>query len=277
MLQDERAAARATAAEMGFVKPPAFEDYKGKYQKFFVLERHDGVLEIRMHTDGGPAVYDMALHNAWIHLWRDIGNDPDNEVLIFSGTGDYWTAPLGDVFAEPGTMQEAFSSLPSDTFFEQCCQDTGRVLEAFLANIDIPTIACINGPGIHTDIALLCDITLCASHAELVDPHFLNHFVPGDGQALTFQELMGLKASSYYMYTGEPIPAETAKQLGLVNEVLNLDELIPRARQLARLMMARPRHIRRFTSSLIRRQWKRRFEADFGLHVSLEMLGIKLG
>lgn len=277
MQHEERGEARAAAEAMGFVKPPALEDYRDKYATFFKMERSDGVLEVTMHTEGGPAVYSMALHNAWTHLWRDIGNDPENEVLIFSGTGDYWIAPLDEAFATPKAMQEAFGAMPADVFLEQCCQDTRRVLEAFLANVDFPTIACINGPGVHTDIGLLCDITLCASHAELIDPHFLNHFVPGDGQALTFQELMGLKASSYYMYTGEPIPAETARQLGLVNEVLSPQELMPRARELARLIKARPRHIRRFTSTLIRRQWKRRFASDFDLHVALEMLGIKLG
>ena len=89
---------------------------------------------------------------------------------------------------------------PGDVFYDQLYHDATKLLEAFIFNIEIPTIACINGPGLHTEFALLCDITLCADHAELFDPHFRFNLVPGDGQGLTFQELMGPKRAAYYLY-----------------------------------------------------------------------------
>jgi hypothetical protein len=69
----------------------------------------------------------------------------------------------------------------------------------------------------------LCDITLCADHAVLFDPHFGDlGAVPGDGQGLTFQELMGLKRAAYYLYASDKIDAQTAREIGLVNEVVPL-------------------------------------------------------
>src|SRR2546425_11374047 len=87
---DERPNARAGEQRMGFVSRPRFEDYREKYATYFKLERQDGILQVQMHTKGGPVLYGLPIHNAWSQLWLDIGNDPDNEVLIFSGTGDKW-------------------------------------------------------------------------------------------------------------------------------------------------------------------------------------------
>ena len=268
---DERPNARAGAQRMGFVSRPRFEDYREKYATYFKLERQNGILQVQMHTNGGPVMYGLPIHNAWSQLWLDIGNDPDNEVLIFGGTGDKWIGGF-----DPDFAAQSLHEMPADAFYDQIYSDATKLLEAFIFNIDIPTIACINGPGLHTEFALLCDITLCAEHAELFDPHFQFHLVPGDGQGLTFQELMGLKRAAYYLYTSEKINAQMAKEMGLVNEVLPLDRLLPRAREIAEKIMQKPRAIRRLTSAVLRRQWKRRLVQDLGFHIAHELLGMHL-
>jgi enoyl-CoA hydratase/carnithine racemase len=224
-----------------------------------------------MHTQGGPVMYGLPIHNAWSQLWLDIGNDPDNEVLIFGGTGDKWIAGF-----DPEMSKLALHELPADAFYDQIYTDATKLLEAFIFNIDIPTIACINGPGLHTEFALLCDITLCSEHAELFDPHFKFNLVPGDGQGLTFQELMGLKRAAYFLYTSDKITAQMAKEMGLVNEVLPLDRLLPRAWEIAEKIMQKPRSIRRMTSAVLRRQWKQRLVQDLGFHIAHELLGMHL-
>jgi len=268
---DERPNARAREKRLGLASRPRFEDYREKYATHFKLERQNGILQVQMHTQGGPVMYGLPIHNAWSQLWLDIGNDPDNEVLIFSGTGDKWIGGFDPQFAA-----QSLHEMPADAFYDQIYSDATKLLEAFIFNIDIPTIACINGPGLHTEFALLCDITLCAEHAELFDPHFQFHLVPGDGQGLTFQELMGLKRAAYYLYTSEKITAQLAKEMGLVNEVLPLDRLLPRAWEIAEKIMQKPRTIRRLTSAVLRRQWKRRLVQDLGFHIAHELLGMHL-
>jgi len=268
---DERPNARAGAQRRGFVSRPRFEDYQEKYATYFKLERRNGILQVQMHTKGGPVMYGLPIHNAWSQLWLDIGNDPDNEVLIFSGTGDKWIAGF-----DPDFAAQSLDELPADAFYDQIYSDATKLLEAFIFNIDIPTIACINGSGLHTEFALLCDITLCAEHAELFDPHFKFNLVPGDGQGLTFQELMGLKRAAYFLYTSDKITAQLAKEMGLVNEVLPLDRLLPRAWEIAEKIMQKPRTIRRLTSAVLRRQWKRRLVQDLGFHIAHELLGMHL-
>jgi len=268
---DERPNARAGEQRMGFVSRPRFEDYREKYATYFKLERQNGILQVQMHTQGGPVMYGLPIHNAWSQLWLDLGNDPDNEVLIFSGTGDKWIAGF-----DPDFAAQSLHELPADAFYDQIYSDATKLLEAFIFNIDIPTIACINGSGLHTEFALLCDITLCAEHAELFDPHFKFNLVPGDGQGLTFQELMGLKRAAYYLYTSDKINAQMAKEMGLVNEVLPLDRLLPRAWEIAEKIMQKSRTMRRLTSAVLRRQWKRRLVQDLGFHIAHELLGMHL-
>jgi enoyl-CoA hydratase/carnithine racemase len=268
---DERPNARAREQRLGFVSRPRFEDYREKYAPYFKMERRNGILQVQMHTAGGPVMYGLPIHNAWSQLWLELGNDPDNEVLIFSGTGDKWIAGF-----DPEMAKQPLHELPADAFYDQIYMDATKLLEAFIFNIDIPTIACINGSGLHTEFALLCDITLCAEHAELFDPHFKFNLVPGDGQGLTFQELMGPKRAAYFLYTSDKIDARMAKEVGLVNEVLPLDRLLPRAWEIAEKIMQKPRAIRRMTSAVLRRQWKQRLVQDLGFHVAHELLGMHL-
>jgi enoyl-CoA hydratase/carnithine racemase len=64
------------------------------------------------------------------------------------------------------------------------------------------------------------------------------------------------------VYTGERIPAAQAQSLGLINEVVSREDLLPRALHLARQIMTRPRMARRMIHRLAFRGWQRRIVAD---------------
>jgi enoyl-CoA hydratase/carnithine racemase len=264
----------------GFVARPDFDSYAEKYSKYFVMRRRDGILELRMHTDGGPAHFDFAVHNAWAQAWLEIGNDPENEVLILTGTGDSWLAAPGAAPADPADSARRMTSgpFPPDFAYEHGYHDATKLLENFVFGIDIPTVSAINGPSIaHTEFALLCDITLAAETATIADPHFPAGTAPGDGQQLALQEILGTKRAAYHLYTGRAIGAREALELGLVNEVLPAAELLPRAWELAETIMRQPRTTRRLTHAITVRPWKRRLVHDLGFGTAHEMFGIGTG
>jgi enoyl-CoA hydratase/carnithine racemase len=149
-----------------------------------------------------------------------------------------------------------------------------KLIESLIFDVDIPTIAAVNGPGYHTELALLCDITICSDDAIFQDGHFLIGFVPGDGQLLSFQELIGTKRASYALYTGQKIDAKTALDWGLVNEVLAKDRLLDRAWELAAQIMRQPRSTRCLTHHLLSRPWKQRIINDFQAHIAHEGYGV---
>jgi enoyl-CoA hydratase/carnithine racemase len=79
---------------------------------------------------------------------------------------------------------------------------------------------------------------------------------------LVLRELAGVKRASHAVYTGQGITAGEAQRLGIVNEVLPRDDLLPRALDLAAKIMASPRTARRLTHGLITRTWQRRLVAE---------------
>lgn len=262
----------------GYVPRPDFDAYAEKYSDYFVMRRRDGIIELRMHTDGGPARFGFAVHNAWAQAWQEVGNDPGNEVLIITGTGDQWLGIPETIAADPAETVNRLTQdpRPKDFAYEHGFYDATKLLENFVFGIDIPTIAAINGPSIvHTEFALLCDITLAAETATIIDPHLLAGTAPGDGQQLTLQELIGTKRAAYHLYTGQPIGARQALDLGLVNEVLPADGLLSRAWELAETIMKAPRAARRLTHAIAQRPWKRRLVQDLGFGVAHEMFGIQ--
>jgi len=247
---------------------PGLDDYSKWYENFFTMRRENGILEIKMQHEGGPAQYSFATHNAWGRIWQDVGRDPDNEVIIFGGTGDTWFDIDRTAYDKPlrGWTSNELNELYADAV---------RVMESLVFSVEQPTIGLINGPTIaHTEFTLACDLTIASETATFIDPHFLTGVPPGDGQGLAFQELLGSKRAAYYLYTGDAIDARTALELGLVNEVVPAADLYPRAWELAEMMMRRPLMARRMTSAIVKRPWKQRLVNDFGFHVAHELYGI---
>lgn len=252
---------------LGQVPPQSLDEYSKKYEAFFKMRRRDGIIELRLHTDDGPYVHSWAAHNAWSRVWQDVGNDPDNHVLILTGTGETWFR------GDPNhTWKRPIVEEDPDYIFQQT-YDGWKLIESFINNLDIPTIAAVNGPGIHTEFALLCDITLAAEDADFLDPHFLAGSPPGDGQALALQALMGPKRAAYYLFGGKSVPARKALELGIVSDVLPREQLLDRAWELAEFIMKRPRFTRWATHNIVARHWKQRVAEDFGFHMSQQMLG----
>jgi enoyl-CoA hydratase/carnithine racemase len=83
-----------------------------------------------------------------------------------------------------------------------------------VVDVDVPTIAVINGPGPRMEIALMCDLTLCTPQTVFADGNFGAGSVPGDGMYLALSELAGPKRSAYLAYTGTGLSADEARDLG---------------------------------------------------------------
>jgi len=150
----------------------------------------------------------------------------------------------------------------------------GRINVSSLINdLEIPTIGILNGPGFHTEICLMCDLTICSDDAVIYDLHYDIGSVPGDGIHSCFTELLGVKRMAYALLTGQAIDAKLALEYGMVNEVLPRDQLIKRAYQLADHIMTQPRTVRRLTTQIVRRPWRQRITDDLDGGFGIQMFG----
>lgn len=242
-----------------------FDEYAETWQDYFAFKRENGVLEVRMHSEGGPARWDLELHKAFIPVFADIHHDPENECVIITGTGDTFL----DTFDEDSWTRNDFRTEFEhrhgyDVFY------VDQTKEPFaLLNLEIPIIAAVNGPlFIHAELALLNDIVLASEHATIKDSHFSGvGIVPGDGVHTLFRELLGHNRGKYFLYTGQTLDAQDCLELGLVNEVVPHDKLLDRAWELATdLFMTRDRIQRRITRAVFIQPWRELFtkELAFG-------------
>jgi hypothetical protein len=64
-----------------------FEEYRDRYPDFALEKTDDGILLMRMHRDGSPAVWDERTHHDTANLFNDVAGDRDLRVVIYTGTG----------------------------------------------------------------------------------------------------------------------------------------------------------------------------------------------
>jgi enoyl-CoA hydratase/carnithine racemase len=242
------------------------EEYAEKWSEYFTMRREDGIIEVRMHTDGDSAKWGLELHRAFIPAFADIGHDPENECVIFSGTGSTFLASMDPVGWERAGFTEKYTF---DRGYDYWYAD--QVHEPFaLLNLEIPVVAAINGPFfIHQELALLNDLVICSESTTMADGHYTGMgIVPGDGVQTIFRELLGINRAKHFLLTGQTYDAKQLLDLGVVGEVVPDDQLLDRAWELARtIFMARARSHRRMTRALLVQPWRELLtrELPFGL------------
>ena len=171
------------------LKPMMFDSYRDKYENVR-MKREDGILEVALHSGGGPLVFNGYVHEALMRAFRDIGDDRENHVVILTGTGDEFCTritPDGFDFFTP-------------TGYDKILREGTKILENIL-DIQVPMIAAINGPvTVHSEYALLCDIVIATEDASFSDaPHPAFGIVPGDGVHIVWPEVIGEIRGRYFL------------------------------------------------------------------------------
>jgi enoyl-CoA hydratase/carnithine racemase len=236
------------------------DGYAAKYD-CVRMERHDGILQITLHTDGGPLQSSAKMHGELPAAFADIGNDLDNRCVIMTGAGDaFW----------PGKAQGSSSAGTAEGWYRVVKEGTKTQLN-FL-DIDVPVIAAVNGPWTrHSELAVLSDIVLATPNTVFQDaPHFWNGLVPGDGIAQSWLAALGPNRGRYFLLTGQQLDAQEAYDLGIVNELVEPDELLPRAWELAREIAKRSPLTIRYTKQILVADLRRRLNDELRYTLALE-------
>jgi enoyl-CoA hydratase/carnithine racemase len=244
------------------------EDYADRYQTIR-FERRNGILQVSLHTDGGPLRWGFLPHGELPEAFAHIGADRDNKVVILTGTGDEFSGPR----ATPGTS--SFPNRPSPDRIDRIHWE-GRQLLMRLLEIEVPVISAINGPAWrHSEIPLLCDIVLAADDVQFQDSaHFPNGMVPGDGMHIVYPLLLGWNRGRYFLLTGQTLDAKKALELGLVSELLPRPDLLPRAWALAHQLAQQPALLLRYTRVLFTQPLKKQLIEYLGYGLALEGMSV---
>ncbi len=103
-----------------------------------------------------------------------------------------------------------------------------------IARLPQPTIAAVDGPALGggAELSYACDIRLASPSAVFGNPEPGLGIIAGAGACWRLAELVGRSAAKQVLLGGATFNAERAFQLGLVAEVVDADELLPRAHRL---------------------------------------------
>jgi enoyl-CoA hydratase/carnithine racemase len=245
---------------MSMTEPSYFTAFKN----YEFTRTPSGVLTLRFHTDGGPVTFTGQTHSDFPRALYEIGQDRDNRVLVVTGTGDRFMTDIdGPSLGDP-TKPLAWDRLTAE----------GRRVMQRLVDLEMPIVAAVNGPAsVHSEYVLVGDIVIAADTTVFSDfPHLTFGIVPGDGVYLAWEETIGLSRARYLTLTQGSFTAQQAREWGAVAEVLPLDQVLPRAQELAEKLAAKPQLLTRYLALTVRQRLSRRMAEAYQLGSALEGL-----
>lgn len=202
--------------------------------------RHD----VRNALTGTAITDDIVATTEWIN------RTPEIAVLIITGEGSAFSsggnikdmAVRGADFA--GDVQEL------ENYYRQGIQRIPLALH----KLEVPVIAAVNGPAIGAgfDIANMCDIRIASTKAKFGETFVNLGLIPGDGGAWFMQRLIGYQKAAELTFTGKVIDAEEAKNIGVVLDVVEPDNLMIKVNELAHEIGRKPVASLRLTKRLMK-------------------------
>ena len=238
-----------------------FTSYRDSFPNARLTRSNSGVLEVVLHTNGDTLVFNGHTHEQFVDLFHAIGADPDNRVVILTGSGSAFMesiSPEGFDFFSPRGYDKIYRE--------------GKKVLMNILDIEVPLIAAVNGPvRLHSEYVLLADIVLATPATVFQDkPHFDFGIVPGDGVNLLWPEVIGSVRGRYFILTQQELRSETAKEWGVVNEIVPPEKLLARAGAIAERLAKLPPLTARYTRIALTQKLRRIVDEGVGYGLALE-------
>ncbi len=217
----------------------------------------DGIAQI---TFNRPKVLNAMSYDVMSELSCALYECDQNDAvkaLILTGAGE-------KAFVAGADISQMQNSTPVEIMkLMELGQNTLRFLETMAK----PSIAAINGfaLGGGTEIALACDIRIASENAMFGQPEILIGILPGWGGTQRLPRLVGMGIAKELILTGGQINAQRAYEIGLVNKVVPLANLMEEALKLVKKFTTLPGFALKMAKNAM----------NFGYDMSLEG-GVKL-
>lgn len=166
------------------------------------------------------------LHQAF----KLLNNDKNIKVILLTGSGEKAFVAGADISEFANFNEEEGSKLAAKG---------QEILFDFIENLATPVIALINGfaLGGGLELAMACHFRIASENAKMGLPETSLGVIPGYGGTQRLPQLIGKGKAMELIMTASMIDAVEAKDLGLVNYVVPLEELIPLGEKLANKIM----------------------------------------
>ena len=202
----------------------------GTYQTLTV-ETHDRVAVVTFRRADQLNAMNRLMQAEITEAFESLSRDPEVGAIVVTGDGRGFMAgaDIKEYAAQTGAEFDAF-------------QAAGTRMYASIEENAKPVIAAVNGfaLGGGMELVLCCDIVLANQYAKLGLPEIKLGLVPGGGGTQRSVARLGRNRANMLLLTGAIVPASEFVAAGLVNEIVDVEALLPRAMELARSIAAEP-------------------------------------
>ena len=191
-----------------------------------LIDKADGIATLTLNRPQHMNALSVELRLALMRAFEELQNDPKVGVVILTGAGQAFSAGID--LKELGSGDLDILKGEDGVLGVKMI----RTMEAF----DRPIIGAINGPAVTGgfELALACDMRIASTQARFADTHVRVGVIPGWGLSQKLQRLIGDGRAKEMSLTGNFISAAQAEAWGVVNRVVEPEELIPACIALAR-------------------------------------------
>jgi enoyl-CoA hydratase len=164
------------------------------------------------------------------HAWQAADRDPAVKVIVFKSNGKHFSA--GHDMSGAGRSSSAPTTYTADGLYDWETRNYLHYAKSW-REIPKPSIAAVQGKCIAGGLMLCwpCDLIVAADNAQFSDPVLAMGICGVELHAHTWE--LGARKAKEMLFTGDAITAQQAEQLGMVNRVVPLDELVPATMALA--------------------------------------------
>lgn len=183
----------------------------------------DGVFTITLDRPKANA-FNNEMIDELMGALKEAGRDENVRCVLLTGSGKMFSA---------GQDVSAFSG--EEVSFREHLGSTYNRLILRMRRLEKPILAAVNGPaaGAALGIALAADLRIAGESAKFVFGFTGIGLTTDSGTSLTLPLLVGLTRAAEIAFTNEPVSAEEAKSMGLVNDVVPDEDLMAAAQALA--------------------------------------------
>lgn len=198
-----------------------------------VLESDEGrVRVLRLNRPDARNALSAALRTELIQCLQEAENDAGVGAIVLTGEGSAFAAgaDLAELLARSSEEQLHFLQPPH--------------IYSIVEGLAKPVVAALNGHalGAGLELATACDVRVCSDAAKLGQPEVNLGLIPGGGGTQRLARLVGSGQAARLVLTGDPVTAEEALRIGLVDLVVPKDQVVAKAVELAAAMARHDAH-----------------------------------
>ncbi len=198
-----------------------------------LVEQTDGVLTITLNRpDRLNALTDVTAHEM-IGVLKKAARDDSIRCLLLTGAGIGFCA---------GQDLEGFQAREEGASIRRHLEETYHPMVTRMRKLEKPIVAAINGScaGAGLGLALACDIRYASDKAKFLTAFIGIGLAPDSGTTYWLPRLVGPARASELFFTNDRVDAATAERIGLVNRVVEAEQLMEATRELAERLAKAP-------------------------------------